>query len=73
MEGVGSVRNMNAAIVKSARFVIGGFPVVLKPANVLLTPTGETSKFFHGNLGIDLLEQAHQTVFDLKAMKLTLR
>jgi predicted aspartyl protease len=73
MEGVGSVRNMNAAIVKSAQFVIGGFPVVLKPANVLLTPTGETSKFFHGNLGIDLLEQAHQTVFDFKAMKLTLR
>jgi hypothetical protein len=73
MEGVGSVKNMNAAIVKSARFVIGGFPAVLKPANVLLTPTGETSKFFHGNLGIDLLQQAHQTIFDFKAMKLTLR
>jgi Aspartyl protease len=73
MEGVGSVRNMNAAIVQSARFVVGGFPVLLKPANVLLTPTGVTSKFFHGNLGIDLLEQAHQTIFDLKAMKLTLR
>ena len=73
MEGVGSVKNMNAAILESVRFVIGGFPVVLKPANVLLTPTGETSKFYHGNLGIDLLQQAHRTIFDFKAMTLTLQ
>ncbi len=73
MEGVGSVKNMNAAILESVRFIIGGFPVVLKPANVLLTPTGETSKFFHGNLGIDLLQQAHEAVFDFKAMTLTLQ
>lgn len=73
MEGVGSVRNMNAAILKSVPFVIGGFPVVLKPANVLLTPTGETSKFFEGNLGIDLLQQSHKTIFDFKAMTLTLQ
>jgi hypothetical protein len=73
MEGVGSVKNMNAAVLESVRFVIGGFPVVLKPANVLLTPTGETSKFFYGNLGIDLLQQAHQTIFDFKAMTLTLQ
>jgi predicted aspartyl protease len=73
MEGVGSVKSMNAAILESVRFIIGGFPVVLKPANVLLTPTGETSKFFHGNLGIDLLQQAHRTTFDFRAMTLTLQ
>jgi predicted aspartyl protease len=73
MEGVGSVRNMNAATLESVQLNIGGLPVVLKPANVLLTPTGETSKFFEGNLGIDLLQQAHKTTFDFKAMTLTLQ
>jgi predicted aspartyl protease len=73
MEGVGSVKNMNAAILESVRFVIGGFPVILKPANVLLAPTGETSKFYDGNLGIDLLQQAHRTIFDFKMMTLTLQ
>jgi predicted aspartyl protease len=72
MEGVGSVKNMNAATIESVRLVIGGLSVVLKPANVLLEPTGETSKFFEGNLGIDLLQQAHKTTFDFKAMTLTL-
>jgi predicted aspartyl protease len=73
MEGVGSSVDMNAAVVESVPLVIGGFPVVLKPANVLLAPTGTTSKFFQGNLGIDLLQQAHQTTFDFKAMRMTLK
>jgi predicted aspartyl protease len=73
MEGVGSSKEMNAAIVDSVRLVVGGYPVVLKPANVLLTPTGEASKFFQGNLGIDLLQQAHKVIFDFKAMTLSLR
>jgi predicted aspartyl protease len=71
MEGVGSVRNMNAATLESVRLTIGGLPVVLKPANVLLEPTGNTSKFFEGNLGVDLLQQAHKAIFDFKAMMLT--
>jgi predicted aspartyl protease len=73
IEGVGSSTKMNAAIVDSVRFVVGGYPVVLKPANVLLTPTGESSKFFQGNLGIDLLQQAHKVIFDFRAMTLSLR
>lgn len=73
MEGVGSSKKMDAAIVDSVRLVVGGYPVVLKPANVLLAPTGETSKFFQGNLGIDLLQQAHEVIFDFKAMTLSLR
>jgi hypothetical protein len=72
MEGAGGARNMDAAILKSLRLSIGGFPVVLSPAGVLLTHTVEESKFFHGNLGIDLLQQAHKTTFDFKAMTLTL-
>lgn len=72
-EGVGSVKYMDAAILQSLHFIIGGFPVVLDKANVLMAPTGERSKFFHGNLGIDLLQQAHRTTFDFKAMTLTLQ
>ena len=73
MQGVGSTMNMNAAILESAHFSIGGFPVTLKPANVLLSPAGEASKFFHGNLGIDLLQQAHQTTFDFRTLTLSLQ
>lgn len=73
MEGVGGAKNMNAATLPSLQFSIGGFPVVLSPAGVLLRQTTEASKFFHGNLGIDLLQQAHKTTFDFKAMTLTLQ
>jgi predicted aspartyl protease len=72
-EGVGSVKYMEAAVLPSVPFKIGGFPVVLKNANVLLKPTGNKSNFFEGNLGIDLLQQAHKTTFDFEAMTLTLQ
>jgi len=72
-EGVGSSKQMNAAILDSVSLVVGGYPVVLKPANILLTPTTETSNFFQGNLGIDLLQQAHEVTFDFRAMTLSLR
>jgi hypothetical protein len=73
MEGVGGAKSMDAAILPSLRLSIGGFPVLLSPAGVLLTHTIENSKFFHGNLGIDLLQQAHKTTFDFQAMTLTLQ
>ena len=73
MEGVGGSKNMDAAILSSLHFSIGNFPVVLSSAAVLLAHTTESSKFFDGNLGIDLLQQSHQTTFDFKAMTLTLR
>src|ERR1700722_6631030 len=73
MEGAGGAKNMDAAVLKSLHLSIGGFPVVLSPAGILLTHTVEESKFFYGNLGIDLLQQAHKTTFDFKAMTLTLQ
>ncbi len=72
MEGVGGAKNMNAAILESLRLSIGGFPVTLKPANVLLTRTTESSRYLQGNLGMDLLQQAHKATFDFKKMMLTL-
>jgi hypothetical protein len=68
----GGAKNMNAAILESLRMSIGGFPVTLKPANVLLMHTTETSQYLQGNLGIDLLQQARRTIFDFKKMTLTL-
>ncbi|MGA8151154.1 MAG: aspartyl protease family protein [Terriglobales bacterium] len=73
MEGVGGAKYMEAATLESLKFSIGGFPATLKSVGVLLKPTTDASKFFAGNLGIDLLQQAHQTTFDFKAMTLTLQ
>lgn len=73
MEGVGGATYMEAATLESLKFSIGGFPVALKSAGVLLKPTTDSSKFFAGNLGIDLLQQVHKTTFDFKAMALTLQ
>jgi len=73
MEGVGGAKYMEAATLESLKFSIGGFPTMLKSVGVLLKPTTDASRFFAGNLGIDLLQQAHQTTFDFKAMSLTLQ
>jgi hypothetical protein len=73
MEGVGGAKYLEAATVESLKFSIGGFPVSLRSVAVLLKPTTEASRFFAGNLGIDLLQQAHQTTFDFKAMTVTLQ
>lgn len=73
MEGVGGAKYMKAATLESLKFTIGGFPLTLKSAGVLLKPTRDSSKFFAGNLGMDLLQQAHKTTFDFKEMTLTLQ
>ena len=73
MEGVGGAKYLEAATVESLKFSIGGFPVSLRSVGVLLKPTTEASRFFAGNLGIDLLQQAHKTTFDFKAMTITLQ
>jgi len=72
MEGVGGAKNMEAATLESLKLSIGGFPVTLKSVGVLLKPTTNASRFFAGNLGIDLLQQAHKTTFDFKTMMLSL-
>lgn len=72
MEGVGGAKYLEAATLESLKLSIGGFPASLKSVGVLLKPTTNAGRFFAGNLGIDLLEQAHQTTFDFKAMMLTL-
>jgi Aspartyl protease len=72
-EGVGGAKYMQAAILKSLKLSIGGFPVTLKSADVLLKPTTASSKFFDGNLGIEPYQQARKTTFDFQTMTLTLQ
>jgi hypothetical protein len=45
--------------------------VVLHPAKVLLKETTGSSKFFDGNLGMDLLTQGRKTTIDFRWMTLT--
>lgn len=73
MEGVGGAKFVEAANLEMVKLSIGGFPVVLKSTGVLLKPTNDPSKYFAGNLGIDLLQQAHRVTFDFRAMTLTLQ
>jgi hypothetical protein len=73
MTGVGSAENLNATVLPQVDFKVGGHPVALHPATVLLEPNGESSKFYYGNLGIDLLKQARRVTLDFKRMSLTLQ
>ena len=73
MEGVGGAKYMGAATLESLKFSIGGFPATLKSVGVLLKPTTNASRFFAGNLGIDLLQQARKTTFDFRTMTLRLQ
>jgi predicted aspartyl protease len=51
---------------------VGGGAVVLHPAQVLLKQTTDASRWHHGNLGLDLLNQARVVTIDFEAMTLTL-
>jgi predicted aspartyl protease len=73
MEGVGGAKYMEAATLESLKFSIGGFSATLKSVGVLLRSTTDTSRFFAGNLGIDVLQQAQQITFDFQAMTVTLQ
>jgi len=73
MEGVGGAKYMEAATLESLTFTIGGFPATIKSVGVLLQPTTDSSRFFAGNLGIDLLQKAQKTIFDFRRMNLTLQ
>ena len=73
MEGVGGAKYIEAATLESLKFSIGGFPTTLKSVGVLLKPTTDASRFFAGNLGIDLLQQAQKATFDFKTMTLSLQ
>jgi predicted aspartyl protease len=71
MEGVGSTDDLHSVVLESLKLRIDEFSAVLRPATVLLTENGESSKYFHGNLGIDLLMQPRSVTIDFKNLRLS--
>ncbi|MGA3045906.1 MAG: retropepsin-like aspartic protease [Terracidiphilus sp.] len=73
LTGVGGSAKMESVVVPSLAFIAGGREVVLKPAHILLKDNNSNSNWFDGNLGMDLLNQAHSVEVDFDAMTMLLR
>ena len=71
MEGVGSTDELYSVVLASLKLRIDQFSAVLHPATVLLKENGESSKYFYGNLGIDLLMQPRSVTIDFKNLRLS--
>ncbi|MGD0734616.1 MAG: pepsin/retropepsin-like aspartic protease family protein [Terracidiphilus sp.] len=73
LTGVGGSARIDSIRVPSLAFTVGGREVQLKPAHILLRDNNANSNWFAGNLGMDLLNQAHSVEVDFDAMTLLLR
>ena len=72
LTGVGGSANVDSVILPSVTLRMGGHDVLLQPAHVLLQNSSGTSGMFEGNLGMDLLNQAHAVTLNFQSMTLTL-
>jgi predicted aspartyl protease len=73
MTGVDGTKNIESVVIPSLHVEVGGFPVELKPAHVLLQTTTGPSDYYGGNLGIDLLKEGHKITLDFSSMMLVLQ
>jgi hypothetical protein len=71
--GVGGSAKMESVVLPSLSFIVGGREVLLKPAHILLKDNNSNSNWFAGNLGMDLLNQAHSVEVDFDSMTMLLR
>ena len=72
LTGVGGSANVDSVILPSLTLRIGRHDVLLRPAHVLLQKSNGTSGMFEGNLGMDLLNQAHAITLNFQSMTLSL-
>lgn len=72
LTGVGGSATVDSVILPSVTLSIGGREVLLRSAHVLLEKSSGTSGMFEGNLGMDLLNQAHTITLNFQSMTLTL-
>lgn len=72
LTGVAGSASYESVVLPSLTMRIGGYDVTLSPAHVLTKESSDTSSWAEGNLGIDLLEQAHTIIIDFNAMTLRL-
>src|ERR1700683_1177274 len=70
--GVGGGQKFESTSIPKVVLELGGKSVVLQPAHIVETQRGTTSKWFYGNLGVDLLRQAETVTINFKAMTLKL-
>jgi hypothetical protein len=70
--GVGGSVEAESVEVPRVEFALGGQPVVLTQVSVLLHPTTADTRRHFGNVGLDVLNQARQTVISFESMSLTL-
>ena len=68
---IGGSSEHDVIALPEVRMRVGGFDTVLRPANVFFPPVGGTHS--HGNLGMDLLNQASEVTIDFRSMVVILR
>ena len=70
--GVGGEQKFEATSIPKVTLQLGGKSVSLQPAHVLKTQQQSISQWYYGNLGNDLLGQAHNVSIDFRTMTLGL-
>ena len=70
--GVGATVEAESVELPRVEFTLGGQPVALTQVSVLLRPTTADTRRRFGNVGLDALNQARQTVISFESMSLTL-
>jgi hypothetical protein len=70
--GIGGGKKLEATAIPKVMLELGGESVALQPAYILETQQRAESKWFYGNLGIDLLRQAQKVTLDFRTMALEL-
>lgn len=71
--GVGGSSDFDSTVLDSLTLTVGGRDVTLKPAHVLAKDNTPVSKWFAGNVGMDLLNQSSTTTLDWTTMTINLQ
>jgi hypothetical protein len=72
LTGLTGSASLEATVLPEVRVKLGGFEMLFRDAPVLARATVGASKWHHGRIGMDLLNQANRVTIDFRAMKITL-
>jgi len=73
ISGMGGSQEFRVTTVPEVTLELGGMPALLRPAHILDSQQRTESKWFYGNLGIDLLRQAQKVSINFRTMTLRLQ
>jgi hypothetical protein len=68
---IGGSTEHRIVVIPEIRLRVGGLETLLRPANVFSKPVGNDLQ--HGNLGVDVVNQATEVTIDFRTMTLTMR